>query len=383
MRLGFGAWGLGGSVLNTGVGEYSRQLLTHLPELDPDLELFAYTGPDDPRPEWLPEVVAWRPLAAPLPRRYRAMYAHLVSLPILARQDRLDVFHMPAIHVRPSFPCVPRLRCPVVVTVHDLIPIAYYGAQLPQRLRRFYRWNLDRALGAQMMIAVSEHARNELLHDAPAAAERIHVVLNAVDFAPNPALQPLDRMGVRRPYILYAGSYEPRKNLHGALAAYARLLQLGVQVEFVALVERESGYRAEVLQAAARLGVADRVRWLHSLTDPDVRALYTHAQTLFFPSLAEGFGYPPVQAAACGVPVVASDIPVLHEVLDRAAYFVDPLNVEEMAAGLQRVLADADLRNRMATDGRARAAGFKLTGLLQGHHDVYRAAAGSRLAVAC
>ena len=119
------------------------------------------------------------------------------------------------------------------------------------------------------------------------------------------------------------------------------------------------------------LNLGDRIQLVHSLADSDLRALYTSADVLFFPSLAEGFGFPPVQAALCGVPAVVSDIGVLREVLGDSVVFVNPRNECEMADALRRVLDDHPLRTRLVAAGRQRASLYQGQSWAQRHVEIY------------
>jgi glycosyltransferase involved in cell wall biosynthesis len=226
----------------------------------------------------------------------------------------------------------------VVATVHDVIPLSYYGNDLPARLRVFYRWNLRRAVRANAVITVSEDSRRQIAALAHVDRKRIAVIPNAVDFEPNPDAAAVASLGVAGPYVLYTGSYEPRKNLAGALRAFRGLIDRGYPHQLAALVERESGHAARAHRLLAELGLESRVRLLDSLDKRDLRALYTLADCVLFPSFAEGFGLPLVQAQACGTPVVASDLAVLHEVGGEAAEYVDPTDPAEITGTLARVL---------------------------------------------
>jgi glycosyltransferase involved in cell wall biosynthesis len=372
MRIGIDAWGLSGDLLATGMGQYTRHLCDSLPRLDPDVALIAYASPGEPRPVWLSERVEWRPVGRRMPGKLTALHSRLFALPGQVAIDRIDLFHETAVHMRPFFPPVPRLGCPVVVTLHDLIPMTYYRrSSLPIRQQLFYTWNLRRAVTADGLLTVSERSRDDItavLHVDPARVDAIH---NGVDFPPNPDGSVLERLGLRRPYLLYAGSFEPRKNLAGALRAYRHLVDRGRPEMLVAIVERASGHRAGVMAELDGLGLSERVRLLHSLDEADLRAIYTHAEILLFPSLAEGFGFPAAQAAAVGLPVVASDLPVLREVMADAAVYVDPRSAEAMAHGITSVLSNEPLRQRLRDLGRARAALFTQDEFARRHLDLY------------
>jgi glycosyltransferase involved in cell wall biosynthesis len=363
------------------MGQYASRLLTELPGLGADLEVVAYGAIGEERPSWLPAEVVWRPMPdAPVgvPRVAAALWSRLHDLPRLVERDRLDLFHVPAVHVRPSFPPIPMLEVPTVVTVHDLIPLTHYGPELPWRLRAFYRWNLERALRATIVITVSNAAAADLRRLAPELGGRLHVVPNGVNFAPNPDIEPLSRLGVTPPYLLYAGSYEPRKNLVGMLAAL-QLLKQAYSGIVVAVVEAHSGHEPAVHAAIAAAGLQDRVRLVHSLAEPDLRSLYSHAQALVFPSLAEGFGYPPLQAAACGVPVVASDLPAVREVMADAALYFDPRSSEALCFAMRRMFNDGPLRRGMVARGLQRAAMFSSSRSIAGHLALYRSCAANAI----
>jgi glycosyltransferase involved in cell wall biosynthesis len=371
LRLGIDAWGLSGDARHTGMGRYAATLLEALPELAPEARVYAYGGPGEARPEWLPKPIVWRSTSGSIHRKLAALDSRLRELPRLAVSDRLDVFHSPAVHVRPSLPPVPRLHCPVVATVHDVLPLTHYGSDLPLRLRAFYRWNLRRATSSEQVVTVSEHSRREIVRSTGTHSGRIAVIPNGIDFQPNPDPAVLRHRGIRSPYLLYAGSYEPRKNLAGAIECFREVMLAGYPHQLVAIVERESGHAAQLHAQLDRLALGDRVHLVHSLSQPDLRALYTQAEIVLFPSLAEGFGLPPLQAAACGVPVIASDLPVLREIMGDASEFVDPHDACAMAETVIGLIMDRRRRRELATRGPARARLFGVDACVRRHLDVY------------
>jgi len=383
MRVGIDAWGLSGSLAFTGMGQYTSNVIRELARSATDVEVVAYGAPREGRPSWLPGGVAWRAPAS-VGGRWQAMLSRAFLLRRQAAADGIDVFHAPAVHTRPALPPVASVGCPLVVTLHDLIPLNLEGNDMPLRGRLYYRWNLARARRAAALLTVSNAARDELLAHDPSLAPRLAVAPNGVDFPPNEDPAVLARLGVRAPYVLYAGSYEPRKNLATALSAYARLASRGVEHGFVGIVDARSGHAPKRERQLASLRLGDRVRLVHSLADEEVRALYTQAAVLCFPSSAEGFGLPPLQAAACGLPVVASDLPSVREVLADAALYVAPRDAESLAGALRLVLGDETLRARLIEDGRRRAAGFTWARSAAEHLRAYRAlvANGTPAAVA-
>ena len=167
----------------------------------------------------------------------------------------------------------------------------------------------------------------------------------------------LAALGVRRPYLLAVGNVHPRKNLGRLLAAWERLRDAGHDVPpmvWAGLGRWQSGALLDEARAAG-------VQLPGFVAPAHLPALYRQAEALAYPSLYEGFGLPPLEAMACGTPVLAANTTSLPEAVGDAALAVDPTSVEALADGLARVLFDADLRRDLRARGLARAAGFGWT----------------------
>ncbi|MDO8614722.1 MAG: glycosyltransferase family 1 protein [Dehalococcoidia bacterium] len=382
MRIGFDATVLAPGTRLTGGGEYAAHLLRALAATDRDDSYVLYGPPGMTRPGDIPGSMEWRQLSRGRFGKLSALYNHLFNLPRQVRGDRIDVFHAPTVHTRPSMPPAPRgLGCPIVVTVHDLIPITFYeanGQALPLRMRTFYKWNLRRALRADHIITVSETSKAEIVRFAGIPGERVSAIYNG---AGRPCTtgdeeKSLNRLGVRRPFILFVGSWEPRKNLRRLLEGFDSAGRDGLDADLVLIVERESGHAAEILRYARTLGCHDRLTFLHSISDSDVWALYRQAEMLAYPSLYEGFGLPPVQAMTCGTPVVSSPNGALREVLGEAALYIDPLEPGSIATGLLEVSRDAGLRRRLSQAGIEQARRYSWEETARQTAAVYHALAG-------
>lgn len=382
MRIGIDASFLDPAARYTGMGVYTRGLLQGLAQAvgsDDEVHLLGIGE----RPPTAPAPFEWHGVAQLPVGRAAPWLSHQVTLPLLARRLRLDVLHATGVNLRLSRPGVPLATpCPLVVTVHDAIPVTYYGRQgpaLPWRLRAGYRVAMAAAARASAVITVSEYARSEILAALPLRPERVTVVHNGLPELP--VLDDAQRaqawagMGMQPPYLLYVGSYEPRKNALGAIDAYAHAAALRCLPPLVLVVERDSGHRTDVLASAAQTGVADRLRWLHSLTDEQMAALLAGASAFLFPSLAEGFGFTPLQAMAAGVPVVAGNTGAAPEVLGEAALLTNPRNPQALAHALNRVLFDPAERQRLQTNGRAQAARYRWQKAAAETLAVYRRAA--------
>jgi glycosyltransferase involved in cell wall biosynthesis len=155
------------------------------------------------------------------------------------------------------------------------------------------------------------------------------------------------------------------------------VIRAGCPHELVAVVERESGHAAKAQSLRTWLGLDGRVRFLDSVPEADLRALYTQAEIVLFPSLAEGFGLPAVQAISCGVPVIASDLPVLREVIGDAAEFVDPGDAGAMAAAVLGLISNPQRRDALVKKGHGRALQFSVERCVHRHLDLYERVATS------
>ncbi len=196
---------------------------------------------------------------------------------------------------------------------------------------------------------------------------------SAVDFDVNDDPGALRGMRVHAPYILYAGSYEPRKNLVGMLLAYQRYTSTGGTLPLLAVTEAESGHARTVHEVLRGLACRDRVRLVHDVSQQNLRALYSAAAAVVFPSLAEGLGLPPIQAAACGVPIVVSDLPVLKETVGAIATLADPSDATSLCQAIVRATSDPAVRDKCAREGPSIAAQFHPRRCATAHADIYRA----------
>lgn len=331
----------------SGTERYALHLLRALLALDRRNRYVLYAD-HEPPPDLitLRGGVRWRILHAPrLWTQGRLAVDLLRWLP--------DVLFVPA-HALPWL-------CPArsVVTVHDL---GFY--YVPRAYRPFERWYLHVSTylsvrKATRVLADSLATRDDLVRWYGVSSNKIDVVYLGVEptFRPQPVQvrrAVAARYGLDRPYLLYVGALRRRKNLPRLLAALARLRERPLLV-----LAGRAGPEAEELRAlAARLGVADEVRFLDYVPEGDLPPLYSGALAAVLPSLYEGFGLTALEAMACGVPVVCSGVGSLPEVVGDAGVLLDPRDVAAWARALERLVGDARLRAELAERGQARAAGF-------------------------
>jgi len=259
---------------------------------------------------------------------------------------------------------VPRLaRTPVVATLYDAIPLAHPQWANP-RLRRTKNWLLrEGARSADLVIAISHAAADDVVEHYRIPRERIRVVPLGVNGrwfeSPQPAAieAALARHRLRRGYVLHVGTLQPRKNVDALVSAYERLPE-SLRRERQLVLVGKYGWAAQALRKRlAALKANEQIVWLDYVARDDLHALYYAAGMFAFPSLCEGFGLPVLEALACGLPVVASDLPALREVAGAFATWVEPGNVDALAEAIEKLhVADAGVSARGLR--RAHARGF-------------------------
>lgn len=322
----------------------------------------------------------------PYNRRDSSRIDH-VELPRLIRRLRTDVTHIP-------FHRVPLLLDkPYVVTIHDLATLFYDDASgILHAIRTFrLRRGLERA---GRIIAVSGATRRDVINLVPSAAERVRLIYNAPDplfldrqlplpdghcAAQNVSRERhriLERYQIRYPFLLYAGSIRPQKNIPRLIEAFAVARSnleghQGYRDLRLIIIGDEISRHPDVRRAVIHSRVEHCVRFLGFIPLDTLRIFHELATAFVFPSLYEGFGLPPLEAMASGTPVIASAVSSLPEVVGGAAMLVNPENVFDIARGITEVLLNDELRQDLIFRGRKQAASFSWARTAQDVLNVY------------
>jgi glycosyltransferase involved in cell wall biosynthesis len=235
-----------------------------------------------------------------------------------------------------------------------------------------------------LVFTVSEASRRDILHFYPwADADRVIVIPNAIDpdLLEDPGPEEMERVHeryqVRGRFVLFAGNIKPHKNLERLVEAFALLrARPGNEDLRLFIIGDEVSRYPSLRRIMEARGIRQDVRFFGFVPHRTLAALYRLASVFAFPSLYEGFGLPPLEAMACGTPVVTSKVSSLPEVVGDAAVLVDPMSVEDIARGLEQVLTDETLRASLIEKGHARARSFSWDRSARAVHSGYLRALG-------
>jgi glycosyltransferase involved in cell wall biosynthesis len=360
MRIGLSTSVIQGG--HTGIAEYVFSLMRALAAvgsrhefvlfvLEKDLPLFAFASKTA--------------TLVPVPELFRDpvqdILWHQFTLPRLVREHRLDVLHVPS-YRRMLW----RKPCALVATVHDLAAFRVPGKY--DRRRTFYgrviaRWLVRRQ---DAIIAISHTTARDISKYWKVSDERVTVIHHGVDrerFAPAPfgiaKAVGRQRFGLDRPFFLYVARLEhPAKN-HVRLIQAFESFKAKTSLPWQLVLAGKDWHGADVIHSAIkRSPCSPDIRRLGFVAEEELPMLYRAADAFVCPSLYEGFGLPPLEAMACGCPVICSARGALGEVVGNAAILVDPENVDDLCGGLTRVATQEDLRDALRKNGLEHAARF-------------------------
>ncbi|MBI3769768.1 MAG: glycosyltransferase family 4 protein [Deltaproteobacteria bacterium] len=294
------------------------------------------------------------------PRPARLAFQQML-LPAMAVALGLDVLHSPSF-IMPMI----RGRQRHVLTIHDMTSFSLPEYHIPLRRSASYRTAVSASIRrADLVTTPSQFVREDILRHVPdLAPNRIRVVPWGVgnEFRPRPeaeARHALAHLGLPWPYVLFVGAIQPRKNLAGLLEAYRRLVASGDVAEHLVLAGPLGWDYTATLATFDTPALAGRVHLTGYVRSTDLPWLYAGARLFAYLSFEEGFGFPPLEAMACGVPTIASRSSALTENLEGAAELVPADAPDVLVAAMRRLLSDDHERDRLRSLGLARAARFR------------------------
>jgi glycosyltransferase involved in cell wall biosynthesis len=363
-----------------GIGTYIRSLVRALSAIDTANRYTLVSGPLEAQVfEGLPEN-----FRVSIYGRDDESHLDNALFPMYLRSLAPDLVHVPLNRV-PVF-----MIQPYVVTVHDLANLFFEWEEYSKLRIQLRRFRLKRGLArASRVIAVSEATRRDVAQLAGVAPHRMRLVYNAPDpgflepdgpDGPEERRRIMERYQIQHPFLLYAGNIRRHKNIPRLVEAFAVVReQLAAHpvyndLRLVIIGDNISQYPA-VRQSVIRSRVEHVVRFLGFVPFETLRCFYQSAAVFVFPSRYEGFGLPPIEAMACGAPVVTSNVSSLPEVVGDAAILVNPENVFDIVRGIRDALLDDRLRAELICRGREQASRFSWSRTARQVLEIYQEAA--------
>lgn len=337
-----------------GIGRYLRNVVAGL-ACTPDLEVTALVTPRTP----VPPGVAARNVRRHAPGRF-ARREHDLLLPLDLRRAPADVVHSPATD--------PPRQCdrPWVQTLHDVIPLVNSDPRLTTERRRWAR-NRDRFARATAVIAVSRHCADEGIAVLGLDPSRVHVVHHGVEdrFRPQPDV------AADEPYLLFVGEYDPRKGHAEAFEVIGALADLGFPHRLKVAGRLAPWFADTMRELVAAAPHPERIELIGHVGD-ELPGLYAGADAVVVTSRHEGFGFPALEAMACGTPVVSFANTSLVEVVDTGGVLVADGDVAAFTQAVRRVLAEPAWHAELRERGLEQARRFSWNRSVQEHADIFR-----------
>ena len=340
-----------------GIGRYAKSLLTAFSERELEDEFYLFYGASM-RP-WrveLPEFSnpAFNSRIIRFPGKvYRLLTEKLKILPPSSFIGRCGLYHGLNYYV-------PAGDYPKIVNIYDMSFRLYPRYFTPDRLKDIGRKASLSAVRADKIITGSMSAKEDIVELLKVPAEKVRVIPNGVEkkfrvLSRQEREEFRRKLGLPEKFILFVGTVEPRKNLTALVRAYHRL---GLRDTRLVIAGGRGWLYDELFEELRRLNMGDRVVFTGYIPDEDLPGIYSCASVFAYPSVYEGFGFPPLEAMACGVPVITGDRSSLPEIVGDAGICVDPENVEALAGAVSGVLNDSRLSREMSARGIERAAGY-------------------------
>lgn len=332
----------------TGIGNYTHSLISKLNEIDQRNE-YTFLCPDNQPHTYIPFSRDYSFYALPKDDRREEL-----EIPVWLAQERVNLFHLPQNGFRIPAQC----SCKLVVTIHDLIPYFLPEMVRPSFLKRFTSEMPFIIERSDRIITVSATSKQDIINIFKTNPEKIVVIPSAPTSAFHPLPKPETKnwlrkaYGLKKPYILYVGGLNPRKNVTELIYAYSKIRRDLPKGQQLVILGPEGKHRSKLRLLGDVLNItAEELIFPGFIESSELPYFYNGADLFVYPSLYEGFGLPPIEAMACGTPVLTSNVSSLPEVVGEAALTVNPYDTLALAETILKVLSDDSLRLDLSNKG--------------------------------
>jgi glycosyltransferase involved in cell wall biosynthesis len=349
-----------------GFKTYTENLISALAEIDKENSYFLYLDRPPNQQIKLPKQTnfQYRVVLGTNPV-FGMAWREQIGLPYFVAKDRLDLFHAPCL----TAPL--RIKCPLVVTIHDMI---WYSSRYTtkdtvsgkRKLMNWYIYHITQlaARKSSLVLTVSQASKDRIIQELGITADKVFVTYEGV----NPIFRQITditqihdvrtKYQLASDYILAIGSADPRKNISTLVHAYAQLLDKLKRTYQLVIIWNHPLMADKLKSQVEDLGLNKKVRFLTQVSDEDLVLLYNGASLFVFPSLEEGFGLPPLEAMACGTPVIAGNNSSIPEIVQNAAILVNTADPQRISQSIYKLFTDPSLKSNLIPEGLKRVSDF-------------------------
>lgn len=339
----------------TGIGTYTYQLISNLNYIDSDNDYLLF----------LPQDSTLNNLGSNF---HIKLISHSpsdnfweeVSVPNILANSKMDLYHVPQNGVGLS----ENIDCAKVITLHDIIPLRM-PETVSSRYLKIFNHVLPKLIpNCEGIITVSEYSRDDISKEFNFPKEKIYVTHLASEKIYKPLNKSKCKEIIKHKYsiynnfILYVGGFSPRKNILGLIEAFSLIPKSKRKNIKLVITGRKGFSYSKYKEKTESLKISQDVIFTDFIPLEDMPVFYNSAEALVYPSFYEGFGLPPLEAMACGTPVIASNVTSLPEVCSNAALLIDPNNIDELSYSIEKVLNDNILVETMSKNGLLRSMQF-------------------------
>lgn len=325
-----------------GSGEVCFQWLRNLSKIDKEntYKIFLPTSPTSDMPEesenWKYEIV-----------RSKRLWTIMGLSRQLRKEKTLDVIFTPT-HYSPFF-----APCPQVISILDLSYKKYPELFNKKDLYQLALWGKHSVKKASRIITISQSSKDDIIQEYGVAAHKVAVAHLGIKESLQMGMKEsdlLEKYKVSSPYVLFVGTIQPRKNVKRLIQAFAKVSVNNPDLKLV-IIGKKGWQFEETLEEPGKLGISEKVTFLHDVPDSDLGSFYKYADVFVLPSLYEGFGLPVLEAMKYKCPVITSNISSLPEAGGDAALYINPKETDDIAEKIEKVIADKNLREKMIKKG--------------------------------
>ncbi len=367
MRLGIDAREIQQGV-HTGIGRPLANFLKYFATLDQGDQCVLFSS------QPIPITFGHQIKNVVLPEFWTQVWDQL-TLASALKKEGIDIFYSPyyKLPLLASCKCV----CAVLDLMYLVVP-EYRRRLNPLALMYYATLGKSFLKKADRILTCSQHSKRDIISIYGVEASKIEIIPLSVShlYHPEPDSTKIDRMkikyGISGRYLLYLGNLKPHKNVKNIVGAFSKIASSFSDLSLVIAGPKEHLY-SELTHQAKQLGIAHRIIFTGTISEQDQpHILYSGAEIFVMPSLYEGFGLPPAEAMACGVPVVASNTTSIPEVVKDAGLLVDPENVDEIAQAIQQILKDSTLKQTLIAKGLNYVKAYEEVQIARQQYDFFR-----------